>query len=589
MKTNNEPLVSIIIPVYNGEDYVKEAIDSALNQTYKNKEIIVINDGSKDTTEDICKQYGNKIRYFKKENGGVSTALNLALEKMKGEYFSWLSHDDLYYPNKIEEEIKEIEKDTIILSNYDLIDKKGKLISKIILPHDLIERNHEYALFKGLINGITLLIPKKAFQDTGIFKEELRCTQDYDMWFRMLLKNYKFKHITEVLASSRQHSAQTTNTSPKILIEGNKLWINMMDLLPNKTKQKISGSNYNFYREIKKTLKESPYKEAHDYAEKQMEKEEEKFNIDLEQIKISVIMPFYDESKETLTNSINSVLNQSHKNLELIVINDNPSKFNKKTIEDISKDKRIKYIENSKNLGVSLSRNNGIKEARGEYISFLDADDEFMPEKIKTQLKLLLLTNQNFSHTSYIRSGSEDVIVNSGLLDGLVYRQCIYSCGIAMPTVMIKKTFWNENNFTFKENIHIGEDVCLWLEMLIKTPIIGIDIPLSKVNIDDSSAAYNNEKQVIGIKNILNYVLNNEILKTNDKEIAELARDYSHLVLKHDDTDDIEYKYYKIINNPLYKLTKPFRLLYKTIISIKDDGIKLTINKIKRYICLRKK
>ena len=96
------PLVSIIIPVYNGEKYMREAIDSALNQTYKNIEVIVVNDGSKDNTDEIALSYGDKIRYFKKENGGVSTALNLGIKEMKGEYFCWLSHDDVYEYNKVD-------------------------------------------------------------------------------------------------------------------------------------------------------------------------------------------------------------------------------------------------------------------------------------------------------------------------------------------------------------------------------------------------------------------------------------------------------------------------------------------------------
>ena len=153
---NKSPKVSVIIPVYNGENYVKEAIESALSQTYKNIEIIVVNDGSKDRTEMICKEYKGKIKYFKKNNGGVSTALNLAIEKMTGEYFSWLSHDDLYYPNKIEEEIKAMEENTIILSDYDLINEKGKVFNSVVLPHYLIKRNNQFALLNGLINGITL-------------------------------------------------------------------------------------------------------------------------------------------------------------------------------------------------------------------------------------------------------------------------------------------------------------------------------------------------------------------------------------------------------------------------------------------------
>ncbi|MDD4547058.1 MAG: glycosyltransferase family A protein, partial [Oscillospiraceae bacterium] len=94
------PLVSIVIPVYNGSNYLAEAVDSALAQTYKNIEIVVVNDGSNDegATEKVAKSYGDKIRYFSKENGGVSSALNLGIENMKGDYFSWLSHDDLYKP-----------------------------------------------------------------------------------------------------------------------------------------------------------------------------------------------------------------------------------------------------------------------------------------------------------------------------------------------------------------------------------------------------------------------------------------------------------------------------------------------------------
>ena len=97
------PKVSIVIPVYNGADFLREAIDSSLAQTYSNIEVIVINDGSTDdgATERIAQSYGDRIRYFHKENGGVATALNMGIQQMSGDYFSWLSHDDLYYPEKI--------------------------------------------------------------------------------------------------------------------------------------------------------------------------------------------------------------------------------------------------------------------------------------------------------------------------------------------------------------------------------------------------------------------------------------------------------------------------------------------------------
>ena len=114
------PLVSIIIPVFNGSNYLEDAIQSCLNQYYKNIEILVINDGSDDdhATEQIAAKYKDKIRYFYKENGGCGSALNLGIQEMKGEYFSWLSHDDLYSPNKINSQIEVlsglVNKNTII-------------------------------------------------------------------------------------------------------------------------------------------------------------------------------------------------------------------------------------------------------------------------------------------------------------------------------------------------------------------------------------------------------------------------------------------------------------------------------------------
>ena len=112
--SKKNPKVSIVIPVYNGSNYLKDAIDSALSQTYNNLEIIVVNDGSNDEgkTKAIAEPYGNKIIYLEKENGGASSALNLAIKKMTGDYFSWLSHDDMYYPNKISRQVEE-------LQNYD--------------------------------------------------------------------------------------------------------------------------------------------------------------------------------------------------------------------------------------------------------------------------------------------------------------------------------------------------------------------------------------------------------------------------------------------------------------------------------------
>ena len=162
------PLVSIVIPVYNGEKYMREAIDSALNQTYKNVEVIVVNDGSKDKTDEIALSYGDKIRYFKKENGGVSTALNLGIKEMKGEYFCWLSHDDVYELNKVESHINlltEENKDCVFMCGSYFIDENSQVLNrkdKKFAQGFLTYREVLSEIFKGkMLGGCALFIPKK--------------------------------------------------------------------------------------------------------------------------------------------------------------------------------------------------------------------------------------------------------------------------------------------------------------------------------------------------------------------------------------------------------------------------------------------
>jgi glycosyltransferase involved in cell wall biosynthesis len=274
-KKDFNPLVSIIIPVYNGSNYMREAIDSALAQTYKNIEIILVNDGSTDNTDEIAGSYGDKIRYFKKENGGVSSALNLAIREMRGEYFSWLSHDDVYYPDKIEKQINFLSKlpnkNIALYSDYVFIDEESITIRKVVLDHQMLEKKIEYALLRGAINGCTLLIPKKAFDKYGYFDENLKCTQDYAKWFEMM-GSYDFVHMTEVLVKYRLHNEQDTNKNPLAISEGDALWINMMNKLTLDRKIKLEGSEYDFYREMEKFLKNTPYKKAAQFSINMMQK-----------------------------------------------------------------------------------------------------------------------------------------------------------------------------------------------------------------------------------------------------------------------------------------------------------------------------
>lgn len=216
------PKVSIVIPVYNGANYMREAINSALAQTYSNVEVIVINDGSNDKgeTERIAQSYGTRIRYFHKPNGGVSTALNLGIEKMTGDYFSWLSHDDVYAPDKIEKQIQvllNVDEPAIAYSDFCTITSSGKIIEECrVSPKGEISMRCLLAIRAEIgLHGCALLIPRILFDQYGGFDPRLKYSQDLDAWFRFA-SEVPFIHVKDFLVFSRQHEEQDSKTKPVV-------------------------------------------------------------------------------------------------------------------------------------------------------------------------------------------------------------------------------------------------------------------------------------------------------------------------------------------------------------------------------------
>lgn len=533
----NNPKVSLIIPVYNGANYLKFAIESALKQTYQNLEIIIVNDGSSDNgkTEKIAKLYGDKIRYIYKENGGVSSALNLAIEKMTGEYFSWLSHDDTYEPNKIEAEIEFLKaknllgKKAIVFSDYYLMDVRGSILSRAIKNHTELVEKPEYSLLKGNINGLSLLIPKTAFDEYGGFDTSLKATQDYELW-RKMARTYQLIHIPEILVSTRFHAKQVTNTSPKVKTEGNELYIGLINDVSKKRREELEGSEYCFFEEMADFYKLTPFDEAEKYCRDRMKEILDASKKQVSKYKVSVVIPFYNNATDAIR-ALKSVLSQAHKNIEIILVDDG-SKAGVVEVEEYLRDKdNVKLIKMGKNSGVSAARNRGIAEASGDFLALLDSDDEFEPDKIKTQLAYMIASKAPMSHTSYSRNMNGEVtIIPSGLDRGHCQRKLMYSCPIATPTVMFDSNWLKRSGIRFNENIGIGEDTIFWLQVAKRNYIIGIDEPLTIVHAHVGSHAYDIQKQIAGFKNIIRFLLNDDYYSGFDREITYLMRPYIDFV-----------------------------------------------------------
>jgi len=193
---------------------------------------------------------------------------------------------------------------------------------------------------------------------------------------------------------------------------------------------------------------------------------------------VSIIIPYY-KKKNYINKTISSVLRQSYQKFEIIIVNDEPGKSSKDILTKIKKrDKRIKIVNNKKNIGAGASRNKGIKIARGNYIAFIDSDDLWKKNKLKTQINIMKKYDYNISHTSYYiigKNNKKSVIRKSKSLN---FKNLKQSCDIGLSTVVMKKKILKKDKLF--ANFSTKEDYYLWLKIANTGEIFHyINLPLS--------------------------------------------------------------------------------------------------------------
>lgn len=207
--------VSIIIPVFKNIHFLKKSLSSAVNQTYKNTEIIIVNDGNKkDDKEEIYKiknKFKKKIIVINlKKNQGVSNALNEGIKKSTGNYLSWLSHDDYFHLKKIEMQVDYLEKNCAKICSCDFVEinKIGNFKIDRILDDKYFDDQVLSIILNDSLHGCSLLIDKECFSDFS-FNKKYKHIQDYDIWYRMSEK-YQFIHLKKKLLFSNKHISQSS-------------------------------------------------------------------------------------------------------------------------------------------------------------------------------------------------------------------------------------------------------------------------------------------------------------------------------------------------------------------------------------------
>jgi len=202
---NRKPKVSVIMSVYNGEKYLREAIESILNQTFTDFEFIIVNDGSTDSSLEIIKSYDDeRIKIIdNKKNIGLTKSLNKALKQACGEYIARQDADDVSLPNRFEEQIKYFEEHpeiAVLGTNVYKINKEGEVIGKGIV---LANPGNEILKTNQFRHG-SVMFKKGVTDKLGGYNELFKLSQDYELWLR-IAKHYGVRNLTQMLYKLRFH------------------------------------------------------------------------------------------------------------------------------------------------------------------------------------------------------------------------------------------------------------------------------------------------------------------------------------------------------------------------------------------------
>lgn len=218
----NFPLISVILPVYNGALYLGEAIESILNQTFKDFEFIIINDGSKDKSEDIIKSYNDKrIKYYSQENRGFGATLNRGINLSNGKYIARIDADDISYPERFQKQINFFNNNP----SYSMVGTWSRII-----PDGVKIRYHKhptedlvlkfFLLFNNPFVHSSIMIKREVFENVGFFREnkDRYPCEDYELWSHVA-RYGKIANIPEVLVIYRESSNSMTRDKLSPLID----------------------------------------------------------------------------------------------------------------------------------------------------------------------------------------------------------------------------------------------------------------------------------------------------------------------------------------------------------------------------------
>ncbi len=322
----NKPLISVIIPAYNGEKYLGEAIQSILNQTYSHVEIWVIDNGSVDRTKKVAQSFP-QVHYVYSEIADTAHARNKGASLARGSFLAFLDQDDLWTPDKLEKQLTFLEKNpslSAVVCQQHIVLQPG-----CTKPHWLKQTFLDTVQPAYLPSA--LLVKRKIFEQMNLFDPTFSLASDVAWFFKAKHSGLEIALIPEALVTRRIHSDNASN--------------------------RCAQAQKEILSVIRTSLQER-------------------------RTKVSVIIAVYNGEKY-LAEAIESVLAQDHPNKEVIVVNDGSTDGTGAIIERFGP--RIRSIYQT-NQGLGAARNTGVCASTGSYLTFLDHDDFWEKTKLSTQM-----------------------------------------------------------------------------------------------------------------------------------------------------------------------------------------------------------
>ena len=523
-------LISIVVPIYNVENYLRQCLDSISEQTYKNFECIMVNDGSTDSSQQIAEEYlaDSRFKLINQSNKGLSGARNTGVSHIREEstFVAFVDSDDYIYPDFLETLIEHIEDDVDIIEGmigcfHDEIKVDNishNFEKKILISKD--DKLGELALNKLRVSVFPKLFRKSLL--TEDFFPEGWIFEDLAVVPELVSHSRKWIKLPKVIYGYRiRPNSITTKEFSEEKLDVFKIF-GKYDLFfkdeSDVTKllvEKIKYLHLN-YHDIEFVPENNQYKQLY-----QQEKQKLLSKIADYESKalISIIVPIYNV-ENYLRQCLDSIVSQTYQNFECLLINDgSPDNSEDICREYVAKDARFRYFE-KENGGVSSARNLGIKCSRGAYITFIDSDDWVDSDYLEVLYTALIDENADISVSTYKRFHMADncwyvhsfqrgyekrVFTKQELIAEFIaldtfdfsYR---YVCGKLVRSYLLDKIAFNEMTI-------LGEDMELWLKLyLISNKIVYVNRDSYVYRIDNGDRHFGLEKIRSDIQQRMNFI-----------------------------------------------------------------------------------